>query len=156
MALGKRYELAAQQLLHSLGMDTRIVGGSQDGGVDICGHWPLSATKSPPIPVIVQCKRIKQKAGCPPSFLRELEGSLAVCRQEGTIGIMVCSLPASKSTMEAIVQSTRPLMYLHYDEVALRRAFVNGSLQRMYPRLVIASKHNSDGLVEPCFFYRDE
>lgn len=153
VALGRKYEELTQGLLDSLGIETRLVGGSQDGGIDLRGHWRLSKSIAA-TPLIVQCKRIGRQAGCPPSYLRELEGSLGLCG-ENTLGVMVCSQPATKATSEAIMRSPKPIMYLHFDEIALRRAFVNGAVQRLIPGLVLATKHRTGGTIEPAFFYRD-
>lgn len=144
-SLGRRYEERCQTMLRTIGITTRHVGGCSDGGVDLCGHWHLS----PPLSVLVQCKYLKR--ACPPSHVRELEGTVG---GEG-IGVLVAMEGASRASIERMTISKVPMMFLHYDMVRLRSAFVNKALQRLVPNLVVGSKH-VDGQVEPAFFISDQ
>lgn len=53
-----------------LGMSLRQVGGANDGGVDLRGHWDLPDRR---FAVIGQCKAERKALG--PRHVRELEGA---------------------------------------------------------------------------------
>jgi hypothetical protein len=144
-SLGRRYEERCQTMLRTIGIATRHVGGCSDGGVDLRGSWDLS----PPLTVLVQCKYLRR--ACPPSHVRELEGTVS---GEGVLGVLISMEGASRASIERMAVSEVPMMLLHYDMVRLKSAFVNKALQRLAPKLVIGSKH-VDGQVEPVFFISD-
>ena len=147
-ALGKRYEESCQGLLASLGLSTRLVGGASDGGVDLVGHWQLETALT--VSVVAQCKKIGRS--CPPVYLRELEGTLTR-HPAGTLGILLCSSAASKASLAALNGSPTPLAFIHFDAETLCSIVLNGAVQTLLPRLIIASRHVR-GRVEPVLFYR--
>lgn len=170
--LGRQYEMACQRLLRTIGIDSRLMGGPSDGGIDLQGSWCLepradetstgtggssvsqpdrhSFLPSPKVPVIVQCKYITRT--CPPAYVRELEGTLG--RWPGSIGLLISSKVASRACVEAISISSAPLLFLHYDTDRVKKAVANAALHRHLPTLVIASRHVEGGLVEPVFMIK--
>lgn len=146
-SIGRRYETACLSMLYSIGITLQHVGGRNDKGIDLTGHWGLSET---PTPVIVQCKNLKRD--CPPVVVRELEG--VASKKKGHLAILVTSSPASRASIEAIKLSPWPMLFLQYDMVKLQRAFSNTAMQRMLPGLVIGTRHIHGG-AEPAFFYSD-
>lgn len=147
---GIRYEEHCVKSLQQFGMDTRRVGGPGDGGIDLSGFWRLGERSEDAIPIIVQCKYLRER-DCPPSFLRELEGTLAR-RMDGTVGILVSSRPASQGTIEALRVAPTPLLYLLFDGKMFGCALASANLFKRIPGLVIASKHTTNGLVQPILY----
>jgi len=147
--LGRGYEEAVQLLFLSIGIDARLVGGRSDGGVDLQGRWRLAPERS--IPIIAQCKLIEKK--CPPSFVRELEGTVA--RLSDTLAMLVSSSDASSEALTAIRCSPYPLLFLHYsvEQPTLKAAFLNDSLLKRHPGLHIAHRHSQFRDPIPVFTY---
>lgn len=160
--LGRQYEVACQRLLRTIGIDSRLMGGPNDGGVDLQGAWYIGLgggdarddagcpVSLGPIPVVAQCKYIAKD--CPPVYVRELEGTLG--RWAGTVGLLIASHSASRACVETIFMSPMPLLFLHYDMERVRKAVTNAALHRRLPDLVIGSRHVEGGLVEPIFMVK--
>ncbi|KAJ3112607.1 hypothetical protein HDU96_004383 [Phlyctochytrium bullatum] len=82
--IGRNLELRVQQRLHALRFRLALVGGANDQGIDLRGHWhlpssPSSSGTSNDIPnttpaALVQCKNEKSPLG--PRHVREFEGVL--------------------------------------------------------------------------------
>lgn len=162
-----------QRLLRTIGIDSRLMGGPSDGGVDLQGSWYLGPsasgtdgragassvggpkqqplTPSSAVPVIAQCKYITKD--CPPAYVRELEGTLG--RWSDSVGLLISSRAASRACVEAIFMSSAPLLFLHCDVERVRKAVANAALHRRLPALVIASRHVEGGLVEPVFMVKE-
>lgn len=69
--LGKKFERETLSTLTSfLSFKLAQVGGKDDRGIDLIGHWTLTPAYT--YNVVVQCKRVHKRIG--PSILRELEG----------------------------------------------------------------------------------
>jgi hypothetical protein len=134
-------------MLRTIGISSRLVGGASDGGVDLVGEWHLQ----PSISIIAQCKNISR--ACPPAFVRELEGTLSKS-PKGTTALLIASTAASRASVEAMMESTAPLLYLYWDMVRLKSAFMNAALQSRLPQLCIGVRHVA-GDVEPAFFIAD-
>jgi hypothetical protein len=81
--------------------------------------------------------------------VRELEGTV-----ESGVGVLIAAEGASRAAVERMTVSETPLIFLRFDMVRLRSAFVNKALQRLVPKLVVGSRH-VNGNVEPAFFYND-
>ncbi|CAG8707404.1 11946_t:CDS:2, partial [Dentiscutata heterogama] len=76
---GRIFEVDVVELLKSLGVNVKHVGGRNDGGIDIIGEIGE-------VTVLFQCKNWDNPIG--PSVVREMRG--VVCQENpGTIGILV-------------------------------------------------------------------
>lgn len=83
---GRVYELSSAVVLRAHGFVLQHAGQAGDQGVDLRGFWRLPDRS---LPVIAQCKLHRRRSG--PSHIRELQGSLSVEADPGTLGLLVCS-----------------------------------------------------------------
>ncbi|RMD41762.1 hypothetical protein DV735_g3357, partial [Chaetothyriales sp. CBS 134920] len=123
--LGTRYEYVVSDTVRRLSIDTVRVGQAGDRGVDLVGFWHLPSEQqhqTPPIRVVVQCKRLAKKVT--PSVVRELEGSFAAghggVRSDATapvLGIVVGTTAATKGVVDGLKRAGRALVWLCVDEV---------------------------------------
>ncbi len=102
VARGRSYEEGVLRLLTALGMRLALVGGRGDGGVDLRGRWGPSGANG--CAVAVQCKRIARP--CPPSVVRELEGT--VQRMSGSAGNGIHLPSLSLDSMHSSTMDTAP------------------------------------------------
>lgn len=176
--------MACQRLLRTIGIDSQLVGGPSDGGIDLQGSWYLRPSEDdttntsddipPPLP------QSDQPSPSPPSSSSSSPSPSEVpvivqckyitkdCppayvrelegtlgRWSGSVGLLISSQVASKACVEAISMSSAPLLFLHYDTDRVRKAVANVALHRRLPTLIIASRHVEGGLVEPVFMIKD-
>lgn len=127
VARGRAYENACRNFLkHFLRMDTERVGGANDNGVDLQGHWRLGGRN---IYVIVQCKHTSKRLG--PRIIRELEGTHSYySRNEShtSLAILMSNAGFSAQSVLRAMSSRSPILLCHavgalehYDEIAASR-----------------------------------
>jgi hypothetical protein len=96
--------------LSRLGLHLHRVGGKDDAGIDLQGHWRLP--DSTEIPAIVQCKSLAKAPQ--PAVIRELEGSLKAA--PGTLrkglAILAARKEATKGVRDAMMKSAVPLAFV--------------------------------------------
>ena len=111
--LGRFYEEKCQQVLaDKFDTTVKLVGGANDGGVDLFWSKQLESGKN--LQFIGQCKqKISTKIG--PSVCRELMGSLAN-RPEGTVGCLISNRRPTAQCLETLVKSPLPLIYFMINE----------------------------------------
>jgi len=109
---GTFYEYLALETLRRHGLSLQRVGGRGDSGIDLRGSWHLPCDalirSAQPLSVLVQCKRLKGKAG--PNLVRELEGACAsyaasTGRSGGVLGLLVSTRAVTKGVREAMGRS---------------------------------------------------
>lgn len=111
VARGKVYEQTCISTLSSIGMQLIGVGGRDDKGIDLIGHWAISNFHQ--IPVVVQCKRLSAASGCPPSVIRELEGTISHNVHFYSTAISQLSCSAASNTAMGDPQSSQQLKRLN-------------------------------------------
>ncbi|KAH6629488.1 hypothetical protein C7974DRAFT_187749 [Boeremia exigua] len=123
--VGTHYEYTVALSLMRLGFSLLRMGGKNDAGIDLMGHWVL-APLSEPLPIIVQCKVRKYTLG--PAFVRELEGSFRAIppqwKGEPVLGLLVTTTKATKGTMDAIARSAWPMGFVMISRHGLIEQFV--------------------------------
>ncbi|MCJ1316793.1 hypothetical protein MMC15_002114 [Xylographa vitiligo] len=116
--VGTYYEYLCALSLRRLGFDLTRTGGRADAGIDLLGSWQLPDA-SHPLRCIVQCKKLKAKAG--PNLVRELEGAFAGAptgwRGEDVVGVLCASREATKGVREAIRNARRGLMWCQIEDI---------------------------------------
>ena len=89
-------------------------GGRSDLGIDLLGYWHLPSIPHP-LPVLVQCKALKARAG--PNLVRELEGAFAGApvgwrAQDRAVGVLCATREATKGVREAVKRLGRPVVWI--------------------------------------------
>ena len=128
--VGTRYEYLCLSALVRLGFTLTRTGGRSDHGIDLLGHWQLPSLPFP-LPVVMQCKALKSKAG--PNLVRELEGAFVGAprgwKGENVVGVLCAPREATKGVMEAIRILGRPAMWImiedHQDHGRVRQMVWN-------------------------------
>lgn len=123
--VGTLYEYTAAIALMRLGFSLLRVGGSDDLGIDLIGHWALAPLREP-MRTIIQCKA--RTSSVNPSDIREMEGSFLGIppswRNKDVLGLMVTMNKATKGTLEAIGQSRSPMGYVLVSRAGTIKQFV--------------------------------
>lgn len=115
--IGTYYEYLCQATLSRLSLTLTRTGGRSDRGIDLIGYWTLPSHPHP-LPVLVQCKALKSKAG--PNLIRELEGALAGAppgwRGPGTVAMLVTTRAATKGVRDAVARSGVPAVWVMIED----------------------------------------
>ncbi|MCJ1291786.1 hypothetical protein MMC34_003331 [Xylographa carneopallida] len=116
--VGTYYEYLCALSLRRLGFDLTRTGGRADAGIDLLGSWQLPDATHP-LRCIVQCKKLKAKAG--PNLVRELEGAFAGApagwRGEDVVGVLCAGREATKGVREAIRNARRGLVWCQIEDL---------------------------------------
>lgn len=141
-----------------LGMRLLRVGGKNDGGIDLRGHWPLRLLKAvklgtqteivlPDIQphIIAQCKN--RKSGCTPNHLRSLIG--AVINNDPTlketIGILATVASGRQFTRDVLSQfmgSQIPLGLAQIHDAQLQSLVFNPAAEAILKGLTVVPHHD--------------
>lgn len=113
--IGTHFEYTVALALMRLGFALLRTGGSNDGGIDLIGHWVLPQFPEP-VRVIVQCKARTNLSGTGPKDVRELEGAFqgipADWKTKDVLGLLVSSAKASRGVLQALGANRRPVGFL--------------------------------------------
>ncbi|MCJ1282254.1 hypothetical protein MMC26_001577 [Xylographa opegraphella] len=116
--VGTYYEYLCALSLRRLGFNLTRTGGRADAGIDLLGSWQLPDS-SHPLRCIVQCKKLKAKAG--PNLVRELEGAFAGTpagwRGGDVVGVLCAGREATKGVREAIRNARRGLVWCQIEDM---------------------------------------
>lgn len=110
---GTHYEYTVLATLSRYNFHLFRVGGQNDRGVDLVGHWSLPFLPYP-LRVFIQCKSNVAKQS--PKVARELEGAFVGAppgwRGEGVLGLVACTTEATKGMRDAMARSELPMGFL--------------------------------------------
>lgn len=116
--VGTYYEYLCALTLRRFGFTLTRTGGRSDAGIDLRGSWQLPEL-SQPLQCIVQCKKLKAKAG--PNLVRELEGAFvgapARWRGEGVVGVLCAGREATKGVRDAIRSARKALVWCQVQDM---------------------------------------
>ncbi|CAG8694425.1 15283_t:CDS:1, partial [Acaulospora colombiana] len=156
---GTLYEYETITCLQKLfGIVTRRVGKAGDDGIDFRGRWVLPDEKR--VMVIGQCKSLCNK--CPPSVVRDLEGTL-YRETRGTIGILSSLSGFTNGAIKRYNGSSLPLILITVVENGARcEMFSWNKAAETYLdgfQVTINYQNNSDSEIlqkEPLLLYNNE
>ena len=104
--IGTQFEISTLHILSRYGFSLRRIGGANDKGIDLCGHF-LIPNSNKRVPILVQCKMESKKIG--PKYIRELSGVLASHTPQ-TLGLFASHSPFSQQALFTFNSSPFPLI----------------------------------------------
>ncbi len=113
--IGKLYEQKCQTVVsESFETPVALVGGANDGGVDLTWNKMIRSHDSVKVNFIAQCKYRDAKR-VQPDVVRGLEGSLSA-HQPNTVGVLITNCRPSNESLLRLQNSVYPMMYLGIKE----------------------------------------
>jgi len=123
--VGTHYEYTAAISLMRLGFSLLRVGGSNDAGIDLIGHWALAPLREP-MRIIIQCKA--RTNSVTPAEIREMEGSFNGTppdwKNKDVLALMVTMNKATKGALEALGRCRSPMGFVMVSRAGTIKQFV--------------------------------
>ena len=142
--LGRFYEEKCALLLGKVfEVPVELVGGANDGGIDLTWSRALAAINK--VPFIGQCKHKQGKFG--PEVARALEGSLS-SKSDGTVGCLITNNNPTPGTFDVFSRSRYPMMFFKISGcdkncTAINLILCNESFKKVYPNVVVVQIRGS-------------
>lgn len=136
--LGKLYEKKCQKVVsESFETPVALVGGANDGGVDLTWNKLIRSNNSLKVNFIAQCKYREGKR-IQPDVVRGLEGSLSA-NNPNTVGVLITNSRPSTESLNRLHNSVYPMMYLRVKETEcckhIYEVFLNKKVTSTFPEI---------------------
>ena len=136
--LGRNYEEKCKKVLSKIFDEPiRIVGGANDGGIDLL--WCKTFDNESAVEFVGQCK-VKFCNRVAPEVCRALDGVLSR-RKSGTVGCLISNFRPSVKAIKSIEESSFPQIYFNISDCFaceyVKEIIVNQKFKEKFPNLQI-------------------